>query len=147
MDERTAELLQRVLRRTGRSLLQYVAEAEPWVPGSDRATLDRLLTMVAEERDALAELTAFLRKQRVSPPYLGPYPEYFTTLNYLSLDRLVKLLVDHERQAVADLQAALSRTEGHEARHQVGRLLELKRRHLAGLSDLQGAGAPAGTVV
>jgi hypothetical protein len=147
MDPRTAELLQRLIRHTGRSLLQYVADSDPWAPGSDQATLDKIMRLVEEEREALSSLTGFLRKNRVPPPHLGPYPEFFTTLNFLSLDRLLALLVDLERRAIAELQDDLGRVEHHDARHRVGQLLEMKRRHLAALQEMQGSLGFAGTRV
>jgi hypothetical protein len=126
MDARTADLFQRLIRRTGRSLLQYVAESDPWAPGTDQAALDGIMRLVEEEREALASLSNYLRKNRVAPPYLGPYPEFFTTLNFLSLDRLLALLVEHHRRAVAEVQDDLNRVEDHDARHRVGQLLEMQ---------------------
>ena len=136
MDDRTAEIMQEQIRRTGRSLLEYVAESVPWTGAEDREALGRLAQLNQEEREAAARLARLLRRHRVPVPFLGPYPEPFTTLNYLSLDRLLPLLVEDEGRAVADLEAAAAAVTDGEARHALHGLLETKRRHLAALTEL-----------
>jgi hypothetical protein len=136
MDDRTALLLQNEIRRLGRSLLQYVAEAMPYSNNEDRETLGRLAQLTQEERDALAALGRLLRRQHLPPPYLGPYPERFTSLNYLSLDRLLPLLIEDHRQAVAGLEKSVAAASDPEGRAALERLLTLKRRHLAIVEEL-----------
>ena len=40
LDDRTAQLLEGVVRRESRSLLQYVAEAFPWTTPEEQAYLE-----------------------------------------------------------------------------------------------------------
>jgi hypothetical protein len=136
MDDRTAGLVQEEIRRGSRSLLQYLADAVPWTAAEDQDTWARLRRLIEEDREALAALARLLRRHRLAPPYLGPYPEPFTTLNDLSLDRLLPLLVEHQGRDVAVLETELARVQDAEARLHLERLLEVKRRHLAELGEL-----------
>jgi hypothetical protein len=136
MDDRTAEIVQEQIRRTGRSLLEYVAESVPWTGAEDRETLGRLARLNQEEREGAAGLARLLRRNRVPVPFLGPYPEHFTTFNYLSLDRLLPLLAEDQGRAVADLATAAAAVTDPQVRAALQGLLETKRRHLATLSEL-----------
>ena len=66
IDARTVALVQDVLRREGRSLLQYVREAYPWATPRLRELLDKLKQLSDEERDGAAALSDFLRRHLVS---------------------------------------------------------------------------------
>jgi hypothetical protein len=136
IDRETYLHLQDVIRREGRSFLQYAGESFPWTTTGDHAAVEQLQQLVSEERDAAARLSRYLAKNRLTPPYLGAYPSYFTSYNYLSLDRLLPLLVDHQKRGIADLQADLSALQGAETRQQVQDILELKKRHLQLLEAL-----------
>jgi hypothetical protein len=137
MDDRTARLVQGVVRRGSRSLLQYVGEASPWSGAEDRDTLDRLRQLIREDQEALTALVRFLGRRRVPPPYLGAYPEHFTTLNFVSLDRLLPLLVVHERQEVAALEGDVAAVSDAETAAALRDLLGRKRGHLAALEELR----------
>jgi hypothetical protein len=136
MDASTAKVLQEHFRRTGRSLLQYVGDAMPWTDDGDSATLDRLQQLVHEEAAALAAFGRYLRRQRIPVASLGSFPEAFTSLNFIALDRLLPLLVEHHGYDVNDLKAALEQVTDPEARQQMQQLLAVKQRHLEALSEL-----------
>jgi hypothetical protein len=148
MDNRTAQIVQEEVRHSSRSLLQYLADAEPWTGSADREVLARLRQLMEEDRTAVSALVRLLRQRRVPPPYLGPYPEPFTTLNDLSLDRLLPLLVEHQQRAVTRLQGeVIPQVHDAEVRQQLELLLEVKRRHLETLTDLSKAHGPVGVRV
>jgi hypothetical protein len=136
MDDRTAQLVQNTIRSIVRSLLQYAAESVPWSGNEDREMVGRLAKLTQEERDALDGLGRLLRRQHAAPPYLGPYPEHFTTLNYLSLDRLLPLLVADQKQVVAALEGAVAAATDPIGKAALEALLVLKRRHLAAVEEL-----------
>ena len=136
IDGQAYELLQDVIRREGRSFLQYAGESFPWSTDKDRAAVDRLMALVKEEREGAACLSRFLFKHRLTPPYLGPYPSYFTSYNYLSLDKLLPLLVLHQNRSIEALQRDLAELRDGEARKQVQQALALKQRHLKMLEEL-----------
>jgi hypothetical protein len=136
MDSVTHALLQGIVRREGRSLLQYVSEAFPWTGPQEKEALPKILLMVKEESDGASSLVRLLVKKRATPPYLGAYPMTFTNLNYISLSHLLPLLIDYQRQRIADLETYLSRIADPDAAALVRRILDYKRRHLKTLLDM-----------
>jgi hypothetical protein len=136
IDPRTEAVLQEIVRRESRSVLSYVGDAFPWTTARESAALPRLSKLVAEERQAVAELALFLTRRHVTLPYLGSYPNAFTTINFIALDYLLPRLVDFEGQSIADLERDLARLTDPEARAKVEKLLEVKRRHLPILKSL-----------
>jgi hypothetical protein len=143
-----AAVLQNIFRREGRSLLQYVSEAFPWVTQEETEALARLQVLVEDEQQALAELMRYFRKRRIAPPHLGPYPMTFTNMNYISLDHLLPVLTEYEQRSIVQLEQDLGRLSDVEARERVQRILAVKRRHLETLSDMAKARNPvmAGSV-
>jgi hypothetical protein len=136
-----AARLEGIIRREGRSLLQYVSEAFPWVrTGTDEA-LTRLQQLVGEERDAVAALSRFLVRRRHTPPYLGSYPMAFTTMNFVSLDFLVPRLAEQQRRAIAELEKDRQALTDAEAKVEVDKVLQMKRQHLQTLEALAPATA------
>ena len=136
MDARTQAILQDLVRKEGRSLLQYVGESYPWTTANNHDKLPVLLQMVKEEQDAAAAVVRLLLKRKVRPPYLGAYPMHFTTINYISLDHLLPPLVDFEKRRIAELDRELPLVDDVEARAAVLSLLDMKRRHLQTLDGL-----------
>jgi hypothetical protein len=129
------------IRREGRSLLQYVSEAYPWTKAAGDATPDKVRDLAREERDALAVLTKFLARRRHSVPYLGAFPMSFTTMNFVSLDYLLPRLTESAARSVAALEGDRAALTDADAKAELDRLIELKRRHLKALEAL--ATAPA----
>jgi len=136
IDRDTYLHLQNVIRREGRSFLQYAGESFPWNTYEEKEKAAQLNEIVREERDGAAALSRYLIKHRLTPPYLGAYPSYFTSYNYLSLDRLLPLLVDHQKRGLADLQADVLALHNGETRKQVEDILAMKGRHLKALEAL-----------
>jgi hypothetical protein len=142
MDSVTKALLQDIVRREGRSLLQYVFEAFPWTGASERNALGKIETIVKEEQQGAAALISLLFKKHMTPPYLGAYPMTFTNLNYISLDHLLPLLIEYQRQRVGDLETYLTRIADRDAVAVVRQILDYKRRHLQTLIDMHGTQTP-----
>ena len=134
---RESALLQKILRRETRSLLQYVGDTFPWPTLDAGAALTVLENLVASERDAAAELARFLARQRQSLPWLGPYPQDFTTLNYVSLDNLLPRIIQSEQDDIAQLESDLAALTSEDARAEVEKILAIKRRNLETLRQLR----------
>ncbi|HWY87241.1 MAG TPA: hypothetical protein VNX28_10980 [Gemmataceae bacterium] len=143
MDAATAALLQEMVRKEGRSLLQYVSESVPWTTPKNHEALPVLLDLVREEQEGAAAIVKLLLKHRVRPPYLGAYPMSFTTINYMSLDFLLPYLIDFEKRRIAELEQDLTVVSDEEAKHLLRTLLEMKQRHLLTLRNLGGVEKPA----
>jgi hypothetical protein len=135
-DAQTLPVLQQVVQRESRSLLQYIREAFPWTTAGDHAAWTQLQQLIDEQRQGVGALVQFLTRRLHTFPYLGSYPAGFTTVNFVALDHLLPLLVDEQRQAVTALEQALLQLSDSEARGQVQTYLEMKRRHLKNLETL-----------
>jgi hypothetical protein len=147
IDARTTRVLQDLVRRESRSLLQYVSDAFPWTTRQERAAVAELQTIVEEERQGAADAVALLLRQHQTPPYLGSYPMDFTTINYVSLDHLLPLLVENEGHSIRALERDLDSVSDPEARGLVEGVLAKKRAHLSRLATLGKSvlGAPCPT--
>src|SRR5438270_13964645 len=130
MDAASLQVLQEVLRREGRSVLQYVGDAFPWTTTDRTESLDRLQEIIHEERDALARLGQFLYRNHAVPPAPASYPVSFTTLNFVSLDLILKRLIAFQEQSLAAVEADLASSQNPEARRQLESFRHLKARHL-----------------
>lgn len=131
-----AQLIQDVIRRESRSLLQYVGDAFPWTTVAEEEALGRLQTLIRAEGAAIAGLARFLFRHHDSPLPSGMYPSDFTTLNFVSLDHLLPLLIAHEERSIADLEAALPSAHDPESRKLLESFLALQRDHLKTLREL-----------
>ena len=138
-DAPTEAVLQGIVRRESRSLLQYIADAFPWATEEERGVLATLRQLIDEEHQAAGDLMRFMTRRRLALPYIGAYPAEFTTINYVSLDHLLPLLADEERRAVAALEQGLDALHDPDARARVQEVLDMKRRHLQTLDKLAAA--------
>jgi hypothetical protein len=143
IDGQTYSRLQDVIRREGRSLLQYAIDSFPWAAGNSTAGIDRLKELAGAEADAVAALARLLARHHLAPPWLGAYPTPFTSFNFLSLDRLVPLLVRYQRDDIARLEGELAEFEDREVHGQVKHLLDVKRHNLKQLEELATLATPA----
>jgi hypothetical protein len=145
IDAHTQTLMTELFRRESRSLLQYLAEAFPWVPAEKQGAVAHLKQMAEAEAEELGKVARFLRRHRIPLPYLGAFPEEFTPMGFIGLDYAVHRLVPWERAAVAELEKELGEVKNEEAQHLIRGLLRVKQNHL---KDLEGvaAGMPATTL-
>jgi hypothetical protein len=136
MDSLSVSLVQDIIRREGRSLLQYVSEAFPWATTEERAALAELTKIIEEERKGAANLAKLLTRHHASLPYVGTYPMVFTNINFASLDYLVPLLIEHQKRAISHLERDLALLHDKEARAEIQKILAIKERHLSQLEKL-----------
>jgi hypothetical protein len=144
IDSRTQALLQDLVRRASRSMLQYVGEAYPWAPDTDAELLAKVQAVIHEEEEAIEGLAAFLRKKRIPIGYLGSYPQYFTNLNFCSLDYLMPKLLDWQRKWSGVLEQDAALIKDAEADTEVYKLVATARRHLEELQKLADSHAKVG---
>jgi hypothetical protein len=137
MDNGILNVLEGIVRRESRSLLQYVSESFPFTTSADKDAAAKLQQMEEEERSAAMALAGFLmRKGHRMSPYLGPYPMSFTSINYVTLAYLVPLLIAYQKQDIADLERDLAKISDTEMAAEIEKILEAKRRHLQVLMEL-----------
>jgi rubrerythrin len=140
-ERQTEHLLQTIVRREGRCLLQYVGEAFPWTTVADEQELARFQQLVREHSEALAAIVRFMLRQHLAPPHLGPFAMGFTTINFVSFDYLLPRLVHAEREGIGQLERDLAMLTDAGARGVVEKLLDLKRQHLKVLEEMATAHA------
>lgn len=92
----------------GRSLLQYVGEAWPWTPEDEARARETIESLVARQSDAVGRLTEFLDR-RNWPIDFGLYPVEYTDLHYVSLDFLMKQLIQNADELVTEIDAVFRR--------------------------------------
>jgi hypothetical protein len=144
IDARTQALLQDLVRRASRSMLQYVGEAYPWTPDTNTDLLHKVRAVIDEEEAAVEGLAGFLRKKRIPIGYLGSYPQNFTILNFISLDYLMPRLLDWQRKWASVLEKDFASIVDAEANAEVSKLVAIARRHLDELQKLAESHAKAG---
>ena len=136
MESSDQELLKQIVRREGRSFLQYIGQAFPWTPPGHEGEVTAIRTMAAEEQGELTDLVHFMTKNRITPPYLGAYPTAFTSMNFTSIDFLLPVLLEAEQKGIKELEADTARLTDLDARGEVAALLDQKKRHLDDLTGL-----------
>ena len=136
MDPLSLRLVNDTIRRESRSLLQYVTDAFPWITPQEQTALVKLRDVVKEQKAALAGLGSVLYRRHLALPYVGTFPADFTTINYVSLDHLLGLLVEFEAKGCALLEQAIGQVSDMEANDLLKKYLELKRRYLQSLKTL-----------
>lgn len=143
MDASAAIILQSIFRRLSRSLLQYVRDAFPWTTTVDQDRLQVLRVLIDAEEKADARLGAFLRRRRIPLPYIGPYPQTFTNINYVTLDYVLPHLIAQEKAEIVELERDVAKLwDDLEAREQAQAILDMSRKHLVALEELS-ARSPA----
>jgi hypothetical protein len=143
MDATGSALIERQILRDSRALLQYVCESFPYTPASAEKAHALVFELAREEQEALARLIRFMHRYHVSPPVLGAFPSHYTTINFVSLDHLLRPLLKEQRFAVAELERALAALPESDARHILWQYLDLKRRHVQALESGANPATPA----
>jgi rubrerythrin len=136
IDAPTYSLLQEIVQRESRSLLQYVSESYPWITAAEQDLLAKMRTMIEEERQGAGDLIRLLYRRKLPPPYPGFYPTSFTNFSFVSLDHMLPLLAANERQGIDQLQSDSEKVSDAEVKGLLQRILDKKRRHLEQLESL-----------
>ncbi len=139
IDAQSLPVLQEMVRRESRSLLQYIHDSYPWTPADEQSALAQLRQFAEEERESAGALGRWLARNRQMVPNLGAYPSGFTTINYASLDYVLPRVAKHERDGLARLEQDLAAIKDADARALVAALIEKKRQHLAAVEALAAA--------
>jgi rubrerythrin len=142
MDAATLAALHAILARERRSLFQYASDVFPWITSEEGSELAAVQKMIAEERDGGDAIAKLLIRRHLTLPYVGSYPASFTSINFVSLAHLSRLLIEDERRSMAELQPKLAALNDPEARQVVQNLFDMKQRHLQEL-EAMAAQAPA----
>lgn len=134
--------LTELLVRVYRSLPMYLASIGRWAHEADeQATCT--LRLIAADQQALSNRIALLICQRYGRAETGGFPMSYTGLHDLSLDYLLRQLVEAQRQDVRAIERLVDRFPGDaQARALAQEALGAAQGHLETLSELA-AGAAA----
>ncbi len=135
-DDVSIGVIQEIVRREGRSFLQYIGDTFPWVGGEDRAAFVQLQQLITEQQQGIGDLMRLLGRRRANLPYLASYPQSFTTWNFVSVKALVPRLVDDVRRSIDALTQDTARISDPEALTLVESYLTMKRKHLQTLEAM-----------
>jgi hypothetical protein len=139
MDAETCRTLQHAMLAESRSFLQYVSDAFPWTTPDELTALAKLQDLVAEEREGVQAIAEFLSRHKQPLPYLGSYPMSFTTMNFVSLEHLLPILIREERRAISERERELAGLKDAEAESLLRGIVAMKRRHLQFLQEMSAA--------
>jgi hypothetical protein len=140
-DSRSFSILQGIVRRESRTLLQYIRDSFPWTPASDESALIQLRQLADEQREETAKLGRWLSRNRQIVPNLGSFPAAFTTINYASLDYVIPKVIADERADLLHMEQDLASITDADARTIAAELVEKKRQHLKAIEELVVAAA------
>jgi hypothetical protein len=102
IDRRQNAVLNELLINLGRSLLQYVYEAWPWVSSESEAARNEVYALAERQAEAVNRLADFLTL-RNWPIDFGIYPAEFTDLHYVSLTYLMGLVTRNADELVTEI--------------------------------------------
>ena len=136
IDAASVALIEEQIARDGRSLLQYVGEADPYTPAPAEGARRRLTALARENQEAVGQLMRFLHRAHVTPPLLGTYPTNFTTINFVSLAHVLPALRKDQERGIAQLERGIAALPESDGRHLLWQYLEMKRRHLRELEAI-----------
>jgi uncharacterized coiled-coil protein SlyX len=97
--ENSVDLLNQLLVIHYRSLPMYLLDASPWTHRGDEKASEALNDIVTDQRQTCQRIADAVI-QRGGIVRMGDYPTEFTDMNFLSLDYLVKRLMELQRQAI-----------------------------------------------
>ena len=139
-ESNSSDVLNRVLARLYRSLMQYAVDCWPWSRATDTEAAEvpeqkAVEQMTLRQQEFVARL-ADLVMRRAGVVDLGTFPDN-SELHYVSLDYLLGKLIADEQDLVAEVQSALSAL-GHdaEATALVSELLSVETQNVVRLTEL-----------
>jgi bacterioferritin (cytochrome b1) len=128
--------LNHALHMTVNSVVQYLAVASPYVPPGCEKHLETLARMREDETRDAQVLTELVQRLD-GVPAVGAFPYWNIDLNYLDLRFLAGFAAEHQKKAIADMEAGLERLRGEpRAYRAVREILERKRADLAKLLEI-----------
>ncbi|MEX2138637.1 MAG: hypothetical protein WD894_05210 [Pirellulales bacterium] len=137
------QALNQVLITLHRSLPMYISFADPWVAYGNEEPRRVLNRLVADKQEYVGRLTTLLDSRRYTIDF-GEFPMDFTSLHDVSLDFLLKQLIEHQRREVEAIENRLGRlARDAEGGALVGEILTNSRRHLQSLEGLSRQAATA----
>jgi len=136
IDETAQKPMQGIFRQANRTFLQYVSQATPWFRDRDKALVDKINQLAAEEVEGLTKLAQWMDSHGISLPYLGAFPSSFTNFNFVDIRKLLEPLIAEQQREFAKLEKEGKLLPDPDARRAVEELAQLNRKHLGTMEEL-----------
>lgn len=139
-DSNSSDVLNGVLARLNRSLMQYAVDCWPWSRATDTAALETpeqksIEQMTLRQQQFVARLVELVMR-RGDVVDFGAFPDN-SELHYVALEYLLGKLSADEEELVGVLQSALSSLDSDvEARSLVAEILASEHENVARLGEL-----------
>lgn len=134
-DQNANDILNNLVARVYRSLLQYAVECWPWTDASNAAEQQAIEQMASRQQSFVGRLVDLLN-DRGENVDLGNFPDN-SELHYVSVDFLLGKLIADEQSVVAGLEAAHGALHGDpQAASLVSELLTAEQANISRLRDL-----------
>ena len=108
MSQQTEAVLNRVLIDMGRSFLQYISDAWPWVDPLAQSIQDQVMVISARQRQDVADIASLLTTREWFIDF-GTFPTEYTDLQFLALDNIFRMI--HQSQTSVCGSVTLGLTE------------------------------------
>src|SRR5262249_26382907 len=147
--QNNTDVLNRLVARVYRCLLQYTVECWPWTPSSESADgksseQKAIEQMAARQQEFVGRLVELL-SQRGQVAAFGNFPDN-SELHYGDLDHLLGNLSAHDQRLVADLESAREAVRNDPpAATLIVELVAAEKQNLKKLQELATKTAPAVT--
>ena len=105
-----------LLIATGRSLLQYAAEAYPWSP-ANKDLRETILRLAHQQQNSVRKIVHWLDDEGETLDY-GTYPVDYTSLHYVSSAFLLKHILTNQSAIVELATVECSEEDAETAHHQ-----------------------------
>ena len=132
----TIDVLNRLLAVHSRSLPQYLCSARPWTTARD-SKAEQALRLIAEDHRLMVERIASAILSASGRPELGEYPMSFTGMHDLSIQYLIREIIDRQRQELETIRNCVARLQhDRSARALAEEALGAAEGHLQNLEEL-----------
>jgi bacterioferritin (cytochrome b1) len=142
-DAQTIQVLNRLLTLEYRSLPMYLCDATPWTNAGDEKATATLAHIVIDQK-AMAARLAEMILDLGGTVETGEYPMEYTDTHFLSLDYLLKEILQYQQIVVREIEFLVDRLSAdRRARDLALEVLGSERAHLESLEALIRSGADA----
>lgn len=130
-------LIQRLLNLVYRSFPMYLVYGSPAQHTAADAQVAKTLQGIVHDQEALSIRLADFITTRGDVPGTGDFPILFPDLNFLSLEYLLRELVEFQRKSVAEIEEITSQlTEDAPAQALAEEVLGAEKAHLEAMQSL-----------
>lgn len=138
MSQQPESVLNRVLIDMGRSFLQYISEAWPWVDPLSQSLQDQVMVIGARQRQDVGDIAQLLTEREQFIDF-GTFPTEYTDLQFMSLDKVLAYIHQSQTSICDSISSGLVAVQdsGDEAAIAVLKAIEIRQKEAtSALQDL-----------